>query len=118
MDSGRGRLLTPPEQHWECPNCDRTSVTRLPGVVHQQLHPCPGLGGIIAPYVEAGTRAKVTANVREDFVRHSGLGGGIGESLTYDDRGRPITSVSVERDSGVSCVAYVPCIEINLGSAR
>jgi hypothetical protein len=56
-----------PPPGWECPNCDLTTVTSSPGTPY---HPCPGLHGLAAPLVPAGSarRCTVTAEEREDYL--------------------------------------------------
>lgn len=86
------------ETRWECPNCPATHVTagsraQLP------FHQCPGLRGILAPYVEAGTRCKVEARDREDYA-----GGELG--LRTDRDGRPVMSVVTTRDDGQDCAVF------------
>lgn len=113
-----GVLLTPPAQHWACP-CGATATTRV-GEAHVRLHACPHVHGLMAPYVavpsswQPGDRlsAGVVAVEREDYERHSGLRPGVGESLTRDDRGRPMMRTTVEHDGGATHAIYVPCIEI------
>lgn len=114
--SEAGVLLTPPERRWECP-CGRTKVTRVrPGEVDQPYHRCRLVGWLMAPYAEAGQKAKVTAHVREDYEQHAGIGGGIGEILARDDRGRPVMRVSVEQENGhMRHSIFVPCVTTNLG---
>jgi len=60
-------VLLDNSRYWECPNCKQTAVTRE-ARPHSQFHHCPGLGGLYAPMVPAGTRAKVTAVEREDYI--------------------------------------------------
>lgn len=85
---------------WECPNCAATHVTTGAGV-QLPFHECPGLRGILAPYVEAGTRCKVEAREREDYV-------GAEAGLRADDSGRPVMSVITERWDGSNDCAVFP----------
>ena len=48
------------ETRWECPNCPATHLTTV-AEPHQPFHQCPGLHGMLAPYVAAGTGCKVEA---------------------------------------------------------
>lgn len=91
-------LLTP-EQRWECPNCDLTQVTHEPRP-HTRMHPCRGLRGITAPMVPAGTRCRVYAQEREDYVGN--------EIVERDGEGRPIMSVVTVREDGQDCTVFVP----------
>lgn len=89
-----------PEHRWECPNCDSTHVTHE-SRPHTPFHVCGGLRGITAPYVPAGTRAKVEAVEREDYVGR--------EVVTTDGEGRPVMSVVTTRDDGNDCAVLAPC---------
>lgn len=91
--------LLVPESHWECPNCSVTKVTRE-AQPHTAFHDCAGLAGLTAPMVAAGTRCKVEAREREDYVG--------GEDVRYDGNGRPIMSVMTTRDDGQDLVVYAP----------
>lgn len=86
------------QTRWECPNCPATHVT-TGADVQLPFHPCPGLRGILAPYVEAGTRCKVEAQVREDYV-------GAELGLRTDGDGRPVMSVVTTRDDGQDCAVF------------
>jgi hypothetical protein len=70
---------------WACPNCDVTEQT--PGLPPNaaRFHVCAGLHMLNAPLVRAGTRCKVEAEERADY-----LGGEI--QATGDD-GRPYMAV-------------------------
>lgn len=87
------------EQHLECPNCDFTEVSRETRP-NTRFHPCPGLRGLSAPMVPAGTRCKVEALEREDYVR--------GELVQTDGDGRPVMSVQTTRDDGTDLAVYAP----------
>ena len=86
------------QARWECPNCPARHVTTGPQP-HLPFHNCPGLHGILAPYVAAGTRCKVEAVVREDYA-------GSEKGLRYDAAGRPVSSVITVRDDGQDCAVY------------
>jgi hypothetical protein len=82
-------LLEPPVQRWVCPNCNATDTTRgMPN----RFHPCPGIGGLTAPLVLAGTDCRVVAVMREDYVG--------GELVQVDDRNRPVMAVLTLRPDG------------------
>lgn len=83
-------------QDWECPNC---SVRDRTAGAPNRFHVCPGLGGITAPLVLAGTDCRVRAQVREDYVG--------GELVQYDDEGRPVTAVVTERPDGSNDVVVL-----------
>jgi hypothetical protein len=73
---------------------------------HSRFHPCPRLGGISAPFVPVGTKAKVEARVREDYVGE--------EHLTYDESGRPVMSVVTTRDDGQDTAVFAPTARVRL----
>ena len=99
-------LLADPERHWECPNCPATDVTRE-AQPHSRFHNCPALAGLSAPMVPAGTRAKVTAHEREDYVGN--------EDVQLDGNGRPIMSVVTTRDDGQDVAVYAPTAHGSFG---
>lgn len=93
------------EQFWECPNCatvDRTTDARA-----QPFHRCRGLVGLTAPLVPAGTRCKVTAHEREDFI-----GTELVQLTQVDGKARPIAQIRTERDAGEDCVVLAPTARI------
>lgn len=95
-------VLLAPEQRWECVNCSFTDVTRLPAdAVASHFHTCPGLRGLTAPMVPAGTRCKVEAVEWEDYVGR--------EVVTTDGEGRPVMRVEVTRDDGNDVAVFAPC---------
>jgi hypothetical protein len=75
---------------WECPNCDVTDVTR--GLRPNRFHTCAGLHMLTAPLVRAGTRCKVEAEERQDYLA--------GEIQAAGDDGRPYMAVRTTRDGG------------------
>lgn len=95
----RAVLLTPPPTAWGCPNCDQTEVTRQ-AEPHTRFHACRGLKGLTAPMVVAGTRAKVEAVEREDYIG--------GDDVQVDGDGRPIMAVVTTRDDGQDCTVLAP----------
>lgn len=90
-------MILTAEQHWTCPNCDQTEVT-----VGQanRFHPCPGLRGMLAPLVLAGTRCKVVAELRQDYVGR--------EDVRLDNEGRPVMAVRTVRDDGEDVAVFAP----------
>ena len=86
------------ETRWECPNCPAAHVTTEPQP-HIPFHKCPGLHGMLAPYVQAGTKCKVEAVTRGDYVAGE-------QGLRYDGAGRPIMSVVTTRDDGQDCAVF------------
>ena len=83
-----------------CPNCDFTDVT-FQAQPHTQFHNCRGLRGLWAPMVPAGTRCKIEARDRDDYVN--------GDMVQTDGEGRPIMSVVTTRDDGEELAVYAPC---------
>lgn len=92
------RIFERPATQWECPNCVATA--RTPWDVQNRFHNCPGLAGLTAPMVRAGTRCKVEAVEREDYVGS--------EAVQLDGNGRPVMSVVTTRDDGQDCTVYAP----------
>ena len=93
------------EQFWSCPNCtveDRTSDARA-----QPFHRCAGLAGLTAPLVAAGTRCKVTAHEREDYI-----GTELVQLTPVDGKARPIAQIRTERDDGQDCVVLAPTARV------
>lgn len=86
-------------KRWECPACGKTSVTNT-AQPHTQMHHCTALKGLVVPMVPAGTKAKIVANERMDYVN--------GEKVQVDGEGRPIMSVVITRDEGQDCVVFAP----------
>ena len=85
---------------WECPNCNAQDVTAWTPEPQTRFHDCRGLRGLSAPMVPAGTRCKVEALEREDYVR--------GELVQTDGDGRPVMSVQTTRDDGTDLAVYAP----------
>ena len=94
-----GVLLSPPEQRWECPNCDLKQVTHEVDP-HTRFHACRGLKGLTAPMLPAGTKAKVEAVERGDWVGQ--------ELVQTDGEGRPVMAVVTTRDDGQDCAVLAP----------
>jgi hypothetical protein len=86
---------------WACPNCDVTDVTR--GPVPNRYHTCAGLHMLSAPLVPEGTRAKVEAEERADYLN--------GDLQAAGDDGRPYMAVRVTREDGED-------LTVNAGLAR
>lgn len=88
-----------PERRWECPNCDRTMVNR-DGRKGTPYHACKGLRGLSAPFVPAGTKAKVETVERGDWVGK--------EQPQVDGNGRPVMAIVTTRDEGQDCAVLAP----------
>jgi hypothetical protein len=91
------------ECRWECPNCALTQVTHE-ATPHTRFHSCRGLRGLTAPMIPAGTRCRVSAIEREDYVRR--------EHVQRDGENRPIMSVVTTRDDGRDCAVLAPLIVV------
>lgn len=84
-------LLDRPDE-WYCPNCACTDVTpRLPPG-QSRYHACPGLHGLNAPLVRAGSDVKVVADEREDYLN--------GDIQATGDDGRAYMAVRTVRADG------------------
>ena len=92
-------VLLSPESRWECPNCDFTDVTYEPNP-HSHFHICRGLKGLNAPMVPAGTKCKVEAREREDYVGK--------DAVQHDGEETPIMSIITTRDEGQDCTVLAP----------
>jgi hypothetical protein len=96
-------LLKVPYEDWHCPNCgisERVAVLP-PGA--SRYHTCPKLHMLTAPLVRAGTRCKVEAEERQDYLQ--------GELQALGDDGRPYMAVRTTRDEGDDVL-------VNAGLAR
>lgn len=93
-------MLLTRENRWECPNCVATDVTYEPNP-HTRFHTCRGLRGLTAPMVPAGTRCKVEAVERGDWVGK--------ELVQTDGEGRPVMNVTTTRDDGTDVAVFAPC---------
>lgn len=85
---------------WECPNCAHKHVT-TEARAHTVMHPCAGLAGLTTPMVPAGTRCKVVAHEREDYIN--------GDLVTVDGHGRPVMNITTTRDDGEDVAVFAPC---------
>lgn len=90
-------------QDWSCPNCDVTDRTRPHPPGATRYHTCAGLHMLTAPLVRAGTRCKVTAAEREDYLS--------GDVQAAGDDGRPYMNVRLTREDGED-------LWVNAGLAR
>jgi len=93
-------LLLKTDQLWTCPNCSAQSVTHE-ARPHSRFHICKGLHGLTAPMVRAGTRCKVVAVEREDYI-------GTDRVRLDPERGRPVMSVITTRDDGQDTTVFAP----------
>lgn len=93
-------LLLDAWQDWSCPNCWAHDRTRPIPPNASRFHPCPGLHGLTAPLIRAGTDCKVYAVERGDYL-------GQAEQRCGDD-GKPYTSVVTQRADGSNDLAVFP----------
>lgn len=93
-------VLTAEHRYW-CPNCDVTHVAVGARPTEIPFHPCRGLVGLSAPLIPVGTKAKVEAKVREDYIN--------GEMVHTDGEGRPVMSIETTRDDGTDLAVLAPC---------
>ena len=70
---------------WCCPNCDVTERTEALPPNASRFHTCAGLHMLTAPLVRAGTRCKVEAEERGDYLG--------AEIQAAGDDGRPYMAV-------------------------
>jgi hypothetical protein len=92
-------VIITPEHRWSCPNCPQQHTTHEPRP-HIPFHSCRGLKGLTAPFVPAGSKAKVETREREDYIA--------GETVTTDGDERPIMAVITTRDDGTDCAVMAP----------
>ena len=94
-------VLLRTEHRWECPNCDLQQVTYLTGP-HSRFHACAGLQGLSVAMVPAGTRCKIVAVEREDYIG--------AEDVQYAPAsGRPVAMAVTVRDDGQDVTIFAPC---------
>lgn len=99
-------LILSAEQRWACPNCDTQDVCNVkPG--QSRMHNCPGLKGLVAPMVPAGTNCKVEAEEWQDYVRDD-------SAVRHDGDGRAISSVKVTRDDGEDVAVFPATAQIRM----
>jgi hypothetical protein len=86
------------QKRWECANqCGSTAQT---GDDKTPMHPCKNMAGLMAPLVLLGTKAKVEAVERQDFIGR--------EQVQTDANGRPVMAVVTTRDDGQDCTVFAP----------
>lgn len=86
---------------WYCPNCRLEDSTTEPRP-HSRFHRCPALAMVLAPMLPAGTKAKVVAQERGDYI------GDDEGHVQLDANGRPIMSVITEREDGTDVLVFAP----------
>jgi hypothetical protein len=93
---------------WFCPNCAVEDVTR--GLYPNRFHTCSGLHGLTAPLVREGTRCKVEAEERADYLN--------GAVQATGDDGRPYMAVRTTRDDGEDLAVHAELAVARLGDSR
>lgn len=89
-----------PIQRWECPNCDQTHITHE-SQPHTPFHTCAKMGFLTTPFVPEGTKCKMVAVEREDYVGK--------ENVQLSKSGRPVMNITTIRDDGQDCTVFAPC---------
>lgn len=91
-------VLLPPTV-WVCANgCPAVDCT--PGTVANRFHACLAMGGLTSPLVPEGSRARVIAVEREDYVGQ--------EDVQYDwNTGRAVMAIVTERPDGSNDTAVL-----------
>jgi hypothetical protein len=97
-------------QDWECPNCALTDRTRPLPPEASRFHPCPGLHGLTAPLVRAGTDCKVIAVERGDHLGR--------EIQRTGDDGKPYMAVETVHADGHTDRAVFPGAAVMGGTVR
>lgn len=92
---------------WECPNCLHAEQTPALPPNAARFHTCPGLHMLNAPLVRAGTRCKVEAEVRADYLG--------GEIQAAGDDGKPYMAVRTTRDDGEDLIVNAGLAQARLG---
>lgn len=85
-------------QRWTCEHCLAEDVTSGP-FLPNRYHPCPRFG-LTAPMVIAGSRARVEAVEREDYVGS--------ERVALSTDGRPVMAFVTTRDDGQDVAVNAP----------
>lgn len=88
-----------PFQRWYCPNCRKEDVTHE-AAPHTRYHVCPKLSYLTAPMLPTGTKAKIEANEREDYIGK--------ELVRLNADGRPVMNIVTTRDDGQDCTVFAP----------
>ena len=91
-------LLSPKPDEWYCPNCPVTDVTAPLPPGQSRYHPCRGLHGLNAPLTRAGTRVKVEAEERQDYLN--------GDRQAAGDDGRVYMAVRTTREDGDDLLVF------------
>jgi hypothetical protein len=99
-------LLKVPYEDWHCPNCGISERTAALAPNASRFHVCPGLHMLTAPLVRSGTRAKVTAEERQDYLGR--------EWQAHGDDGKPYMAVRATWDDGEELAVNAGCAHAEL----
>jgi hypothetical protein len=91
-------VLLNPVYEWTCPACKASYRTKR--VLSNRFHNCAKMKGLTTPMVPAGTKAKLTAHEREDYIG--------GDIVRLNDEGRPVMSIVTTRDDGEDATVFAP----------
>lgn len=89
-----------PVHDWYCPECGLTDQTSEPKP-HTRYHACPKLRGLSAPFLPAGTKAKIEVRERDDYV-------GTDIVRLDPELKRPVMSIVTTRDDGQDAIVFAP----------
>ena len=95
---------------WSCPNCSVTDRTRPLPPGQSRYHTCPGLHSLNAPLVRAGTRCKVTAEERQDYIGS--------EIQARGDDGRQYMAVRTTCDDHDDLLVFAGVAQLRAGDYR
>lgn len=86
-------------RRWHClgQGCESAAVT-VDGKT--PMHRCRAVAGLMVPLAPEGTRGKIEAVERDDWVGR--------ELVQTNADGRPVMSVVTTRDDGQDCTVYAP----------
>jgi len=95
---------------WVCASgCTVGALTRGPAP-RIPFHRCRELRGLNAPLVPEGTRCRVVAVDRDDYVGD--------ELVQRDGDGRPVMAIRTVRDDGEDCVVLAPSARVSADDVR
>lgn len=98
-------LLLNNVKHWECPECHKQAVTNE-ARPHTEFHSCPSLRGAWAPLIEAGIKAHLVVNERDDYI---------GTAIPFVDQdGKVIKSITTIREDGEDCHILAPTVNFTI----
>lgn len=96
--------MTAPQlsKRWVCADeCGSHATTYDDALPH---HACNARGGLMVPLIVEGSKVKMTAVEREDYVGS--------ELVQTNDEGRPVMATVTTRDDGEDCTIYAPTASV------